>query len=271
MADPLRYPLQRTNTRDLSGYEGPIDVWDIDNTYLLTKFERLRDLLMRAFEGADDKRARPGAVQLMRGLRRGAGGADRNTPLYFVSASPPQLRSVLEEKMRKDGVVFDGIAFKDHLSLLAGGRLRDLRRHTPYKLAALLEYRCEWSPSAREWLYGDDTESDARIYSIYAEIRAKTLLGKALDKRLDELRVRKDEREGIIALADRANELSPPPPEGSVQAIYIFAASDKPPLNINDYTRVVHVKDALFLARILEARGRIDPSTVEMVAHDVEG
>ena len=42
------------------------------------------------------------------------------------------------------------------LSLVRARRFREVRRHVAYKLTALLAYRLEWPPGAREWLAGDD-------------------------------------------------------------------------------------------------------------------
>src|SRR5438477_342957 len=47
--------------------------WDLDKTYLHTEFDRVRDLVKSAFEGAEAKRAVPGAAALLRELKRGDG------------------------------------------------------------------------------------------------------------------------------------------------------------------------------------------------------
>ena len=57
------YPLFRRNDRTVdAGYAGPLYVWDIDNTYLLTEWTSLRDLIRIRFEAAEDKLPVPGAV-----------------------------------------------------------------------------------------------------------------------------------------------------------------------------------------------------------------
>ena len=44
MSDVYVYPHSRTNDRVLAAdYAGPVDVWDIDKTYLESEFERFRD------------------------------------------------------------------------------------------------------------------------------------------------------------------------------------------------------------------------------------
>ncbi|MHC4392985.1 MAG: phosphatase domain-containing protein, partial [Planctomycetota bacterium] len=271
MSRTYQYPLDRTNHRDLKAYSGPVDIWDIDKTYLLTEFARLRDLIRRAFEDAEAKEARPGAATLLKALRRGpTPGEPRETPLYFVSASPPQMREVLEKKMEIDGLGVDGITFKSFLGLLRHGRVRDLKRHTAYKLTALLLYRLEFGPGAREWLYGDDAEMDARIYSIYAEIRTGKLLGKKLDRTLRACRVGEDDRHTIVHLAERAHELVPPPEGGSVTEIYIFNATDSPHLDLEDFPRVTRVTHVGGLARHLAKAGRIAAVDVEAIDAAIE-
>lgn len=285
------FPLESSGC-DLTGYAGPVDVWDIDKTYLLTEFERLRDLLSRAFEGAIEKETRPGAAPLLVGLRGESPGeaapgedaqdgaapseanesepAPRTTaPLFFISASPPQMRAVIEQKMQLDGVRFDGVCFKDYMGLLKRGRIREVKRHTAYKLTALLLYRVMWPQGAREWLVGDDAEFDAAIYSMYAQIRAGELLGKALERELRSYRVRSEDREAIARLAERAAEASPAPAGGSVEAIYIFAEAARPKLDLATLPRVIPVRDALDLAERMAARGRIGARTVAAVRREI--
>jgi hypothetical protein len=267
-----RYPHVRTNNRPLPpGYCGPVDIWDIDKTYLESEFDRLRDIVRTAFETAIDKRARPGVVPLLRALRRGPVPGAPRAPLYFVSASPPELRTVLEKKMLLDAIEWDGIAFKDYRGLLRARRWREFRRHVPYKLTALFEYRAEWPAGAREWLYGDDAETDPVIYTIYAEIRDGTLSGEALDRELVKIQVGEDDRRAIARLAARAQEAAPPGRSGSVEAIYIFRVAKAPPFDLAAFPRVTPVADALELARDLARRGRIAPADVEEVERAMRG
>jgi hypothetical protein len=263
--------MERTNDRPLPpDYSGPVDIWDIDKTYLLTEFERLRDLVRGAIELAIDKRARPGAAALLRALRRGPGMTSARTPLYFVSASPPELRRVIEGKMLLDGVEWDGIAFKDQLALVRSGRFREVRRHVAYKLSALLAYRAEWPAGAREWLFGDDAESDPDVFTTYARIRAGELRGLALEKELARLEVVRRDRRAIRELEAFAARHSPAPPGGSVEAIYVFRAAREPRKDLEeDYPLVTQVADAAALARLLFGRGRIAASALAEVEREM--
>src|SRR5512137_2840607 len=110
--DACLYPLERLNERELPrSYRGPVFLWDIDKTYLDTRFSKLKDLLSTALEFAIDKQALPGTVELLRGIRQGRSGRELQ-PLYFISASPRQMLRVLAKKMTIDGVAYDGITLK---------------------------------------------------------------------------------------------------------------------------------------------------------------
>jgi len=178
--EPYAYPLERTNDRHFAdGWSGPLYVWDIDKTYLATEIHSLAGLLAVPFEFAIDKRNVAGTAALLRALRRGRAtrGLTKSNPIYFVSASPPQLRSVIQRKMLLDGVEFDGITFKDQLTLVKRRQLGKLREQIGYKVAALLRNRQELPWGAEETLFGDDSESDALVYSIYGDVIAGRLRG----------------------------------------------------------------------------------------------
>jgi hypothetical protein len=184
---PYAFPLQRSQERDYgSGYEGDVFYWDIDKTYLESDHGSVKGLMAVTWEMAVDKRQVAATDVLLRALRRGApsGGSVQSSPLYFVSASPPQLRTVIQRKMLMDGVEHDGITFKDQLALIRSGKLHRLRAHIAYKLSALLLYRREIPWTVRETLFGDDSESDALIYGLYADIVAGRLRGEELEATL---------------------------------------------------------------------------------------
>jgi phosphatidate phosphatase APP1 len=92
--------------------------------------------------------------------------------VYFISASPPQIGRAVRRKLEIDGIVHDGIIFKDQLQRLMRGKFRHLREHVGYKLTELLKARRSEPPGAREYLFGDDWESDPLIYSLYADVVA---------------------------------------------------------------------------------------------------
>lgn len=150
-------------------------VADIDRTYLMTRFSSLRGMARIPFERAEHKQDIEGMARLFREIRSGPEGQDRDTPLFFVSASPRQLRPVIEKKMALDGIGFDGTTFKDWGKVVGKMRFHRLREQIGFKLTALLTGRAELPVGAHEVLLGDDLEHDALTYCIYADLLAKRI------------------------------------------------------------------------------------------------
>jgi hypothetical protein len=141
--------------------------WDLDKTYLATEFDSLADLLKTFRQKPQDKHNVPGADALLRELLQPQHRDTRR--VTFVSGSPEQMRRVLEEKFRLDGIQPDLFILKPNLQNLLRGRLRALRGQIGYKLHTLLSIR-DQLPDHDEILFGDDAEQDAFIYSLYADI-----------------------------------------------------------------------------------------------------
>lgn len=186
MADPRRerlaepFPMIRVVDRVPGpAWDGPVFVWDIDQTYLDTRLAHWLSMAAIPFEFGIDKRPVPGSVELLRALRDGAGREHR--PLYFVSASPPEISRAIERRMLMDGVEWDGIFYKDALRLLRAGRPRQLRHHVAYKLSALVLLLGDTGPRARLHLFGDDVEKDALVYALAADVAAGRLRGRMLE------------------------------------------------------------------------------------------
>lgn len=147
-------------------------VSDIDKTYLETAFESWTKMAKIAFENATDKRSIAGAPQLLSALRWGdlskaLTKEDREhfpRPLHFISASPPQLRNVLEEKLSMDGVDWSSDTFKNQAYNLRKRRFNLLKQQVVYKSAALLRLMSGEDPEAHWYLIGDNAESDPFIY-----------------------------------------------------------------------------------------------------------
>ena len=140
----MPFPIDRVNERSFDpAWSGEVFICDIDRTYLYTRFSSLKGLASIPFEFAIDKQDIEGMTPLLREIRRGPERRSRNTPLYFVSASPAQLRPVIQRKMLLDGLEFDGTIFKDWLGCVTSLRLRRLKEQLGYKLTALLLQRSE--------------------------------------------------------------------------------------------------------------------------------
>ena len=261
---PAPYPLDRSNDRTYApDFEGRLYVWDIDKTYLQSEIDSLRGLLAIPLEFAIDKRNVAGTGALLRALRRGTAprGETASNPIYFVSASPPQLRRVLERKMLLDGVEFDGITFKDQLALLRRGRVGALKEQIGYKLAALLRNRRELPWSVREVLFGDDSESDALIYALYGDIVAGRLRGEPLRRTLVERGVHKEDAAYIVALA------APLPERDLVELILINLENRSKPQRFAAFGRaVLPCHDTFQMALRLFELGHITRQSVLDVA-----
>ena len=190
--------MARSNQRSLPrDYDGPVFIWDIDKTYLDTNFHSLTGLLKIPLELGIDKKAVTGAPELLHALRDGRSGRE-NAPLYFISASPHQIRKSIERKMLLDGVAYDGISFKDPLSAVKKLRFDEIKNQVPFKLSALLLLTQELPVNAKWYLFGDDAELDAQIYSLFADMVAGRLESKELEEILHGFRVRKRHIENIL-------------------------------------------------------------------------
>lgn len=170
----MAFPIDRKEERTFSPeWAGQVLVVDIDRTYLATRFSRIRDLARIPFERAEAKEDIAGMARLLVELRHGPTLDRRETPLYFVSASPKQLRPTIERKLALDGITYDGTTFKDWASVLKQRRpLRSLRKQLAFKLTALLTGRLSIPAGANELLLGDDLESDPLAYALYADVLA---------------------------------------------------------------------------------------------------
>lgn len=233
-------------------------VWDLDRTYLRTEFESLRDLIRTALQKAKDKVAYPGASALMRELRSAAGGAKR--PIYFVSASPPQIRKVVHEKFALDRVEVDGVYFKDNMRNVRPSRLKRIREQTGYKLLALLDLRKRLAPGTTITCFGDDMESDALIYSLFAEIEERWIKGPALVEFLAKQGVFHDE---AVRIAWRARRM----PKGkSVRRIFINSHGKDDPRYFRRFgTRVTATRNYFQTAAICAFDGAIGADAVAAV------
>lgn len=143
--------------------------WDLDKTYLRTEFDTLKDLIATFRQKAEDKVAVAGASALLRALLDPRERTHRR--VTFISGSPRQMRKVLTRKLELDGVEPDMFILKPNLENLLRGRFRALRGQVGYKLKALLLSHMA-AEHVDEYLFGDDAEQDAFIYSLYADIVA---------------------------------------------------------------------------------------------------
>lgn len=197
-------------------------VWDLDKTYLDTSIESLRALLITIVERAWNKRNIPGTKSLLQVLARRFGekvGAER-FPIYFITASPPQIEERISEKFVFDGIRPFGCFYKDNLKNLHPNRLWRLTKQVGYKLQALLQLRTRLKDDVRQTFWGDDSESDAIIYNLYSDICSRRKKPAEIKALLRSYSVTGEQVERILRLQAQIPEQDP------VEKIYINLAVD---------------------------------------------
>ncbi len=235
--------------------------WDLDKTYLRSEFETVRDLLKSAMEKPGDKRAVPGAPAILRALRAAGGPAHR---ICILSGSPKQMRKVLVAKLELDGVEFDEFVLKDNMKNFLRGRFKAMREQVQYKLPALLESRIGTGGAAGETLFGDDAESDATIYSLYADLCAGRVPRGELERVLDAVDAYPDSRAYALDLAARV------PRGDSVQRILIHLDKRSPTAHFDRYgPRLVPIFNYFQAALVLFGDGQLKARDVLGVAREM--
>ncbi len=236
--------------------------WDLDKTYLVTDTDSLRGLLRIPFERASDKRALPGVAVLVKELRRSAAERGSTTSVNFVTASPPQIGRAIRQKLLLDGIEVDEIRFKDQMHHLVRGQLEALREHVGFKLSELLQSARGGRRDGDELLFGDDWESDALIYSLYADV----IEGRLAWSRLEGLLVRAGVQ-GVRYLAPIREAAERDGPRRHVQAICILRARPREGREFEPFGPRLFWFDNYFeCALILHALGQVDARGVVEVA-----
>jgi hypothetical protein len=238
--------------------------WDLDKTYLKSEFETFRELVRIPFEKAEDKVAAPGVAALIRALRDTATRHERPIRVYFISASPPQIGRAIRQKLALDGVEYDGIVFKDQLHRIMRGKFRHLREQVGYKLTELLKARRNDPSDAREYLFGDDWESDPLIYSLYADVLAGRVPPADLRDILERIRVDRPLVEEAVQLAETGEH------SDAVSRIFINLEKRTPPASFHSYgPRLVPTFNYLQTAACLYQDGALDRGGVAAVVRSL--
>ncbi len=234
--------------------------WDLDKTYLRSHFDTLSELLSSALEPITAKRTVPGATAVLRELGT-AGGR-----VHILSGSPRQLRRRLEAKLRLDGVCWDELTLKPNLDNLLKLRLRDLRDQLGYKLPELLAARVReksmfGSGAAREVLVGDDSEADAFVYSLYADLSSGRVTRAELVRVLEAGHTRPKVAERCLqALAELERD-------AHIDCILIHLDGQSPPSLFARYgSRVIPFYNYLQAALVLFERGFLDAAGTLRIA-----
>lgn len=224
-ADVVFFPYA---TRESERGADEVYVWDLDKTYLDTRFETLGGLWRTAMEKAFQKRNVPGTGALARALKKALEGnsllpkeqSAHRFAIYFITASPPQMEKKIHEKLVFDGISPYGIYFKDNLKNLHPRRWWRLTHQVGYKIQALLLLRLRFKADVRFVMWGDDSESDAVIYALFSDICARRIEGDELREALRSLYVMGEQMDSIIELQLKI------PPCDPVEKVYINLAED---------------------------------------------
>ncbi|MBC7464631.1 MAG: DUF2183 domain-containing protein [Bdellovibrio sp.] len=200
-------------------------VWDLDKTYLDTSIDSFVGLFRTIFEKAFTKKNVPGTRSLIRSLDRyrKKNFNEKDFPIFFVSASPPQMESKIYEKFLLDNIKPIGMFYKDNLKNLVPKRFLFLKKQVGYKVQSLLQLRARLSDNVRMICFGDDSESDAIIYNLFSDICARRQTEVQLTEMLEDFGVSDSQIDEILRLQALI------PIQDPVEKIYINLATDTDP------------------------------------------
>lgn len=233
--------------------------WDVDKTYIQTDFDSLRSLIRTWRQRAEDKRNIPGAPALLRELLHSQGEDE----VTFISGSPQQMRRVLLKKFEMDGISPDNFILKPNLSNLLKLRLRDVHNQIGYKLRALFDSRIL---HRSEYLFGDDSEQDGLIYSLYGDL----LEGKvAVDELQEFLSIAGLYRADIERIVSSYIDLEPN--QGRVERVFIHLDRRSPVARFRAYGwRVVPVYNYFQAAIVLFDMGMLGPLALSNILREMQ-
>lgn len=237
---------------------GHVYRWDLDKTYLDTRFEKLSRMVKIAFESAEEKVNVPGAAALLRELSSETAGFSP-ARVAIVSGSPTQMRKVLEEKLTLDGITWHEFHLKPQWTNLRRGRFRAIRDQVGYKLPLLLRSRTKISRTVKETLFGDDAEADAFIYSLYADIVA----GRVDDQEMVRVMKAAGAYSDAIEACHRSLRKLEFAQSDAVERVFIMLDKSTPPIFFRPFgSRVVPVFNYFQAALVLFADGHLNARSV---------
>jgi hypothetical protein len=201
-------------------------VWDLDKTYLDTHWQSLKDIFRASFADNYHRNNVPGTATLVNSLKQcwqQKKGTDSPFPIFFITASPPQMEKKIREKLQSDEILPLGIFFKDNLRNLWPGRFWKLKQHVGYKVTALMYLRTLLKNKVTQVLWGDDSETDAVIYSLYSDLCSQRLIGDDAESVLKSFQVTSEQIQRLFGTQSQVEAVDP------VEKIYINLAIDTDP------------------------------------------
>ena len=251
-----------------SGNPSEIYVWDLDKTYLDTRWHTLGDIWRTLFEKSFQKKNIPGTSILVSCLKEnwktGSGAKGMDFPIFFITASPPQMEESIREKMEIDKILPQGIFFKDNLKNIYPNRWRYFNRQVGYKIQALMQLRIRFKKEITQVLWGDDGEMDATIYSLYSDICSHRRKDGELLRLLKHFNVNKEQIEMIFDLQNQCLTHDP------VEKVYINLALDTDPEYYLKFgRRILPIYNSFQTSLDLFQDGRLGEAHILKVAHDL--
>ena len=233
--------------------------WDLDKTYLKTEFETLKGLWRAFLEKAEEKKSVPGAPALLKELQK-----NEDNEIYFISGSPLQMRKVLEKKLIIDGIRWKELTLKPNLQNLLLGRFHALREQIGYKLPILLEDNLKRGQGSEEVLFGDDAESDAYVYSLYADTLAGKVGKETILKIIEFCHVPASHKKKISSILDRLKH------NDVVRKIFIYLDRKTPTRRFELYgSRLVPIYNYFQAALVLSAENLITLTSLTRIILDL--
>lgn len=187
-------------------------IWDLDKTYLDTRFESFRSLLRIPFEGAEKKHSYRSAASFLQAFTHGL-KSHAEVNLTFITASPPLLRKNIWKKFALDGLDVDALILKNASRNIWRRQFVLLRNHFVYKLGHLL-YLADLNPDWRFFCFGDDWEMDLLIYVAFRDLLAGELSIEDLGSLARQTRLEDDTLAFLLRVAERV--------AGSGQEVMVF-------------------------------------------------
>lgn len=196
-------------------------VWDIDKTYIDTRFESMRAMMRVPFEKPHQKKVFRSVADFLREIKLGLSDDGRSpVNLTFISASPIVLQRALRARFRLDELEVDSLILKDWKRLLTTEHWMLFRNQLPYKLEHLLQLALD-NPDWRFFCFGDDWEMDLVIYVLLRDI---------LEGRIP--------RAAIVSILAR----SPMPPQERKRILHKVAAVEPAPDRVRIFLHRVKLR-----------------------------
>ena len=198
-------------------------IWDLDKTYIETPLFSPIALLKDVLRNPTQRANIPGTKALLSSMQEKWEIKKMPFPLFFITASPPQIEFGIMRKLKEDGIQPVSCFFRDHLRNLSLKKLTHPYKQIGFKLHSLLRLRTFLLPNVEQVCWGDDSESDAIVYNFYSDICDRRLSTDQIRHFLYLYRVTSEQIDKILSLREKIPQYDP------VKKIYINLAEDTDP------------------------------------------